>query len=109
MRLRTGSNFTLRKGNIIRRSTNQKVNARSTTESELIGVDDIITKIARMCKFIEYEGFEFTLSIIYQDNTSAIKLISNGMSSSGKRTMHFDKSLFYAHDLVGISEVKIEY
>ena len=45
MRSHTGDEFTLGKGCISGSSTKQKVNARSTTESELTGVDDKVSKI----------------------------------------------------------------
>jgi hypothetical protein len=39
------------------------------------------------------------LNIIYQDNTSTMKLERNGKESSGKRTRHFDIKYFYVTDL----------
>ena len=45
MKSHTGSIFTLGKGCISGSSTKQKVNARSSTESELIGIDDKISKV----------------------------------------------------------------
>ena len=52
MRSHTGSTFTLGKGMIISDSTKQKVNSRSSTEAELIGVDDRISKILWAKRFI---------------------------------------------------------
>jgi hypothetical protein len=45
MKSHTGAVFTMGKGDIISSSTKQKVNSRSSTEFELIGVDDKIAKI----------------------------------------------------------------
>ena len=86
MKSHTGAIFTLGKGSIISSSTKQKVNSRSTTESELIGIDDKVSKIVWSKKFLEHQGFKVNLNIIYQDNTSTIKLMNNGKLSSGKRT-----------------------
>ena len=108
MKLHAGSTFTLGKGSALSSSTKQKVNARSTTESELIAADDNIAKCMWTRRFIEHQGFKVTLNIIYQDNSSTIKLINNGKASSGKRTRHFDIRLFYVHDLVGRDQVKVE-
>ena len=58
-------------------------------------------------KFIEHQGFNISLNIIYQDNTSTIKLAENGKASLGKRTKHFDIKYFYATDLISRDEVKI--
>jgi hypothetical protein len=49
------------------------------------------------------------LNIIYQYNTSTMKLERNGKESSGKRTRYFDIKYFYVIDLVGRNEVEIEY
>jgi hypothetical protein len=109
MKSHTGAVFTMGKGAIISSSTKQKVNSRYSTESELIGVDDKIAKVLWMKRFLEWQDFEVKLNIIYQDNTSSIKLEENGKESSGKRTRHFDIKHFYVTDLVGRDEVKIEY
>jgi hypothetical protein len=109
MKSHTGAVFTMGKGAIIGSSTKQKVNSRSSTESELIGVDDKIAKILWTKRFLEWQDFQVKLNIIYQDNTSTIKLEENGKESSGKRTRHFDIKYFYVTDLVGRNEVKIEY
>jgi hypothetical protein len=45
MKSHTGAVFTIGKGAIIGSSTKQRVNSRSSTESELIGVGDKIAKI----------------------------------------------------------------
>ena len=58
---------------IVADSTKQKVNARILTESELIGVDDIISKILWNRRFLECQGFKVKANIIYQDNTSTKK------------------------------------
>ena len=109
MKSHTGSVFTMGKGAILSSSNKQKVNSRSSTESELFGVDDKIAKVLWTKRFLEWQDFEVKLNIIYQDNTSSIKLEENGKESSGKRTRHFDIKYFYVTDLVGRDEVKIEY
>jgi hypothetical protein len=109
MKSQTGSAFTLGKGAIISSSTKQKTNARSSTEAELNGVDDQIGKVLWTKRFLEAQGFEVKLNIIYQDNQSTMKLAKNGKASSGKRTRHFDIKLFYVTDLIGRGEVQVSY
>ena len=109
MKSHTGAIFTLGRGSIISSSTKQKVNSRSSTESELIGVDDKVSKVIWSKKFLENQGFKVNLNIIYQDNTSAMKLMNNGRLSSGKRTRHFDIRLFYINDLIGRGECIVKY
>ena len=60
-------------------STKQKVNARSSTEAELIS--NKISKIIWKMRFIESQGFDIDLNILYQDNMSTIKLAENGKKS----------------------------
>jgi hypothetical protein len=109
MKSHTGAVFTMGKGAISSGSNKQKVNSRSSTEAELIGIDDKIAKILWMKRFLEWQGFPVKLNIIYQDNTSTMKLAENGKESSGKRTRHFDIKYFYVTDLVDRKEVKVEY
>ncbi len=109
MKSHTGAVFTMGKGAIISGSNKQKANSRSSTESEIIAVDDKIAKVLWMKRFLGWQGFTVKLNIIYQDNTSSMKLEENGKESSGKRTRHFDIKYFYVTDLVGRKEVTIEY
>jgi hypothetical protein len=85
------------------------VNSRSSTDSELIGVDDKISRVLWTKRFLEWQEFWVKLNIIYQDNTSTMKLERNGKESSGKRTRHFDIKYFYMTDLVSREEVEVEY
>ena len=101
--------MTLGKGAIQTISTKQKVNARSSTEAELISVDDGIAKILWTKYFMEAQGIKITTNIIYRDNTSSMKLEENGKSSSGRRTRHFNIKYFYITDLIQRGEVTIEY
>ena len=109
MKSHTGSAFTLGKGAIISSSIKQKTNSRSSTEAELNGIDDNIGKVLWTKRFLEAEGFEVRLNIIYQDNQSTMKLARNGKSSSGKPTRHFDIKLFYVTDLIGKGEIELIY
>ena len=51
-----GATLALEKGIICSMSKNQKVNTRSSTEAELVGVDDIISKVLRRKVLIEAQG-----------------------------------------------------
>ena len=109
MRSHTGAVMTLGNGAIISESTKQKVNARSSTEAEMIAVDDSISKILWTKRFIEAQGHQVKANVLYQDNTSAMKLEINGKASSGKRTRHFDIKFFYFTDLIKRGEINVEY
>jgi hypothetical protein len=85
------------------------VNAQSSTESKMIAVDNTISKLIWTKRFIEAQGHKIKANIIYQDNTSAMKLELNGKASSGKRTRHFNIKFFYFTDLIAREEMQVEY
>jgi hypothetical protein len=100
--------MTLGKGCATSHCGKQKVNTRSSTESELVGIDDVVTKIIWTKLMIEAQGFKVK-NVAHRDNTSSMKLEANGKSSSGKRTRHFNIKYFYVTDLVKRGEVILEY
>ena len=59
--------------------------------------------------FLQKQGFKIKLNIVYQGNTSSMKLLQNGKESSDKRTRHFDIKYFYATNLIGHDEMIIKY
>jgi hypothetical protein len=81
----TGAMSTLGRGAFSALSTKQKANARSSTEAELIGIDDVISKILWSKRFIEAQGFVLENNVIYRDNTSSMKLEQNGRASASNR------------------------
>ena len=105
----TGAIHSLGAGAISSISTKQKVNTRSSTEAELVGIDDVISKILWSKRFIESQGFRLESNVIYRDNTSSMKLESNGRTSASKRTRHFSIKLFYITDLIQRKELVIRY
>jgi hypothetical protein len=84
-------------GAIISVSTKQKVNTRSSTDAELVSIDDVIAKVV------------WNQNIIMRDNISSIKLEMNGKTSLGKRIRHLDIKYFYITDLIERKEVTIQY
>jgi hypothetical protein len=109
MRSHTGAVMTLVHGAIILDLTKQKFNARSSTESKMIAVADTIAKLLWTKKFIEAQGHKVEANVIYQDNTSAMKLELHGKASLGKRTCHFDIIFFYFTDLIKRNEMQVKY
>ena len=72
-------------GAVISSSLKQKINTRSSTESELIAVDDMISKICWTHNFLHEKGIPVKESILFQDNQSAILLQKKGFEIVGKR------------------------
>ena len=53
------------------RSTNQKVNSRSSTEAELIVMDDVIAKVLWTKLFLEAQGYKIN-KILFFAKTKAL-------------------------------------
>ena len=87
-------------GSPISISQKQKLNSRSSTESEIIGVDDVMDKILWTKLFLQAQGVQIQENILYQDNQSSIKLETNGKWSSGKRTRAINIRYFFVTDNV---------
>jgi hypothetical protein len=105
----TGATMSLGDGVIQSVSTKQKVNTRSSTESELVSTDDVISKVQWTKLFLEAQGFKVNENVINRDNQSTMKLEQNGKASSGKRTRHFNIKYFYITCLIENKEVTIKY
>ena len=78
--------MSLGKGIIYGTSTRQKLNTRSSTEAELVDVDDCMSQILWTRYFLDAQGYNINDCIVYQDNKSAILLEQNGQASSSKWT-----------------------
>jgi len=96
----TGATLTLGKGSANSTSTKQKINARSSTESELVSVDDILAKVQWTKHFLVRQALKVNKKTIHQDNQSSMKLEQNGKASSGKQTHHFNIKYFHVADLI---------
>ena len=82
MRSHTGAMLTLGTGALLSLSCKQKINTKSSTEAELVGVDDAMNFVMWVKLFIEQQvaGIPEELvvkklgseSVIQQDNTSTI-------------------------------------
>ena len=94
MRSHTGGMMTLGNGAAYCTSHKQKLNTRSSTESELVAVNDVLGQVLWTRYFLEAQGYPQQPSKIYQDNKSAILLEQNGRASSRKRTRHIDIRYF---------------
>ena len=86
-------------------SGKQKLNTRSLTESELIGVNDLMALIIWSRNFLKAQGYSVVDNILYQDNKSAILLERNGRMSSGKRTKHIAVRYFLVTDRIKAGEI----
>ena len=78
MKGHTGATLSLGKGGIYNGSWKQKLVACSSTESEWIGVYDVLPQVLWTKQFLEEQGWKDSTTVVYQDNTSSILLERNG-------------------------------
>ena len=90
-------------------SWKQKINTKSSTEAELVGVDGSLGCILWARYFMMEQGFKMEASLIYQDNMSVMLLETNGKTNSSKWTNHIKVKYFFIKDKVDQGEVTIEH
>ena len=90
-------------------SQKQRLNTRSSTEAELVGADDFLSRMLWTQKFLQQQGITMRQNILYQDNQSAILLESKGRSSLGKRSRTIDIRFFTIKDSCDKREIKVLY
>ena len=98
-------------------SSKQKIVSRSSTEAEVIAMDDALSFVMWAKLFFEWQmkdaPEDLTLKdlgkkiICEQDNTSAIQLERNGKRSSTRRTKHINCRYFYVTELVKNGDIVI--
>lgn len=99
----------LGKGMIMDGSKKQTINMQSSTQAEIVGVDDYARPILCTNYFMEAQRFKPRKTVIYQDNQSAILLEKNGKELSGKHFRHMNIKYFFIKDRVEKGEVAIEF
>ena len=109
MKSHTGATMSLGQGCVYSMSSKQKLNTRSSTEAELVAVNDAMSKILWTRLFLEAQGYKISDNVVYQDNQSAILLEKNGKLSSSKRTRHIEIRFFFVTDNVEQKRIRIEY
>ena len=90
-------------------SWKQKINTKSSTEAEIVGVDDSLAYILWARYFLQEQGYDMEPSLLYQDNMSAILLETNGKASSSKRTKHIKVKYFYIKDKIDQGEITVQH
>jgi hypothetical protein len=90
MKSHTGGMLSLGKGSIYSTSTRQKLNTKSSTEAELVGVNDVMHLILWMQYFLDAQGYGVKEKKVFRDNQSAILFKKNGRRSSSRQTRHIN-------------------
>ena len=105
IRSHTGAVLILGQDALMSVSIKQKINTKSSTEAELVGVDEAMNFVQWVQLFVEQQiksiNDDSVLKkigsdiVIQQDDTSTIQLENNGKQSSTKRTRHINIQNLY--------------
>jgi hypothetical protein len=119
MRSHTGAVLILGQGALMSMSLEQKINTKSSTEAELVGVDDAMNFVEWIHLFVEQQIKSINNNsiltkigcdaVIQQDNTSTIQLQNNGQALSTKRTRHINISYFYITSKIKSGRMRVLY
>jgi hypothetical protein len=107
MRGHSGGGLSLGSGFPIMSSTKQKLNTQSSTETEIVGTDDLMPAICWTWYFMKAQGYGVKDNVLFQDNKSSILLEKNGKDLSSKRTKQIYIRYFFITDCVKKEEVSV--
>ena len=79
-------------GVLLSKCQKQKLNMKSSTESEIVGVINYLPNVICARMFLEAQGFVIGENILFQDNQIPIKIEDNGKASSGQKTKHMENT-----------------
>jgi hypothetical protein len=108
LRSHTGVAITLGGGAFYSKSGKQKLNTKSSTEAELVGLSDSASMVVWVRNFLVAQGYDVPPAVVCQDNLSTMALAAKGHSTSN-RTRHIAVRFFWVKDRVDSGELSIEY
>jgi len=109
MRGHTGGVISVGPGVINSKSTKQKLNTKSSTETEIVGASDFLPWSVWTKRFMEAQGHTIKSNIYYQDNESAIRIEKNGRQSCGEKSRHIGIRYFFIKDITKRENISIEH
>ena len=89
--------------------TKQELDTCSSTETEIVGVDDFMPAIFWTCYFMEAQGCNEMDNALAQDNKASMSLKKNGKDLSSKQTKHVNIRYFFITDRIAKGEVRVEW
>jgi hypothetical protein len=108
MKSHTGMCIIFGKGCISAKSTKQKINTKSSAESEFVALSDCATDAIHLKQFVFGQCSSNDPAIIYQDNEASIALSNKGFSSS-HRSRHISIKRFWICDRIANHDIVIKY
>lgn len=102
-----GGLMTLGLGVVQGKATIQKLNTKSSTESEVVGASDYIPWTVWSKRFLAEQGNILRRIIFYQDIQSVTKMESNGRKSRREKSRHTDIRYFCIKDIIRRDDIEV--
>ena len=109
MKGHTGGAMSFGTGVFNEKSTKQRINALSSTESEFVGNSEYIPNNIWMENFLRELGYNLRTNKLFQDNQSTIKMLKNGRRSCSSRSKHIGVRYFFIKDRIDNGTIDVEY
>ena len=109
MRSHMGGLISLGRGVLHAKSSMEKINTKSSTEAELVGLAEYLPYNIWFLHYMRAQGYMIRSNTIYQDNKSAILMERNGRNSCTGNSRHINVRYFWIKDKIDQGEVKVEY
>ena len=105
----TGGCISFGYGVLLTKCQKQKLNVKSSTEGEIVGVSDFLPNMIWARMFLGEQGFNLAMNVLFQDNQSAMKIEQNGKKSSRQKTKHMDNRYFWIKDRLESEGIEVKY
>ena len=94
-------------GVIHAKCSKQKLDTKSSTESEVVGASDYIGYTLYIKWFLKEQGYVLKHNIFYQDNMSAIKMEKNDRQSCGEKSRHIHIRYIFIKDVLARENIEV--
>ena len=108
MRGHTGGITSFGTGVVDQKSSKQKMNTRSSIETELVGTSEYLPKPVYFELFMSAQGYN-PKTILAKDNESEIRMLCNGKKSCTSNSRHVAIKYFWCTDRIEKGNVSVEH
>ena len=106
MRGHTGGITTFGTGVIDQKSSMQRMNTRSSTETEHVGTSEYLPKPIFIELFMNAQGYKPKLTLA-KDNESEIRMLTNGKASCTSNSKHVAIKFFWSNDRIKNGNIEV--
>ena len=108
MRGHTGGVTSFGTGIIDQKSSKQKMNTRSSTETEHVGTSEYLPKPIFLELFMGAQGYSPNM-VLCKDNESEIRMLLNGKASCTSNSKHVDIKYFWSTDRIRNGSINVKH